>query len=184
MIAEFLQLLEPVKNRVRNMVARALIAAATDEEGGIRLEVDLGSGEFRDDLEQVQQYGMSSRPKPGAQAVVLFLGGSRDSGVVVATKGMGPQMSISLAPGEVALHTEEGDSIVLRNGRVVEIVTETLRIRASTAVQIDSPLVAATGEVSDAVGRLSALRTNYNAHTHIGNLGAPTGPTSTPDGEQ
>ena len=181
MIQELNRLLEPLRNRVRLMVARALISATVDEEGGIRLTLDLGAGEFRDELELVQQFGVSSRPLPGSQAVTLFLGGSRDSGVVVSTKGMGPEMSIALKPGDVALHTAEGDSIHLKNGRVVSITTETLEIKATTAVRIDSPTVEATGEVSDSVGKLSALRGHYNAHTHIGNLGAPTSPPDQQD---
>ena len=181
MIDQLQRLLEPIRNRVRLMVARALISAATDDEGGLRLELDLGAGEFRDDLELVQQFGVSSRPLPGSQAVTLFLGGSRDSGVVVATKGMGPEMSISLKPGEVCLHTAEGDSIHLKNGRVVSITTGTLEITATTAVRIDSPTLEATGEVSDSIGKLSALRQHYNTHTHIGNLGAPTSPPDQQD---
>lgn len=182
MIQELARYLEPIKNRVRLMIARALVSAVFDEtEGGIRLTLDLGFGEVRDDLELVQQYGMTSRPKPGSQAVTLFVSGSRDAGVVIATKGMGAEMSFRLAPGEVALHTDEGDSVHLKNGRVVSITTETLEIHASERVVIDSPSVEANGEVSDSVGRLSALRTKYTAHTHVGNLGAPTSPTTQPD---
>lgn len=181
MIAELNRLLEPIRNRVRLIVARALITATQDGEGGISLELNLGGGEVRDELELVQQYGVSSRPTAGSQVVTLFLGGSRDAGVVISTKGMGASMSFSLKEGEVALHTDEGDSVHLKRGRVVAITTETLEITASTAVKIDSPKVEATGEVSDSVGKLSSLREKYNAHTHIGNLGAPTSPADQQD---
>lgn len=178
MIQELNRLLEPIRNRVRLLVARALITATQDGEGGITLELNLGGGEVRDELETVQQYGVSSRPRPGSQVVTLFLGGSRDAGVVIASKGMGSSMSFSLKEGEVALHTDEGDSVHLKNGRVVAITTETLEINASTAVKINSPTVEASGEVSDSVGKLSALRSKYNTHTHVS--AASGSPTSTP----
>lgn len=179
---ELNRILEPIRNRIRLMVARALIVATAEgKEGGIKLEINLGFEETRDELELVQQYGMSSRPSVGSQAVTLFLSGSRDSGVVIATKGMGSEMSFSLKEGEVALHTDEGDSVHLKRGRIVAITTETLEIKATTAVKIDSPTVEATGEVSDSVGKLSAFRQHYNAHTHIGNLGAPTSPADQQD---
>jgi len=37
--------------------------------------------------------------------------------------------------------------------------------------------VTATGEISDTDGELSRLRTNYNSHKHVGNMGSPTSPT-------
>lgn len=181
MIEQLERLLQPIRNRIRLMVARALITAVKDQDGGITLTLDLLAGETRDGLELVQQYGMSSSPLPGSQAVTLFLGGSRDSGVVIATKGMTPETVFSLKPGEVALHTAEGDSVHLRAGRVVAITTETLEINASTAVKINSPTVEASGEVSDSVGKLSGLRAHFNAHTHVGNLGAPTSPPTPVD---
>jgi len=171
------------------MVARALITTVKDQDGGITLTLDLLAGETRDGLELVQQYGMSSSPLPGSQCVTLFLGGSRDSGVVIATKGMTPETVFTLKPGEVALHTAEGDSVHLKNGRVIAITTETLEITASTAVRITSPKITTTGdmtatgsmkaaEVSDTVGKLSAFRTKYNGHTHVSAVAGS--PTSTP----
>jgi phage baseplate assembly protein V len=158
-----------------------LITATQDSEGGIRLELNLLAGEVRDDIELVQHYGVSSRPKKDSQAVILFLGGSRDSGVAIATKGMGPEMRIELKEGEVALHTDEGDFIHLKNGRVMELSTETLKLTATKEILIDSPQTTSTGEVADFKGTLDRLRQNYNTATYIGNLGAPTSTTSKPD---
>lgn len=181
MINQLNKLLEPIRNRIRMMVARALITATQDGDGGIRLGLNLLAGEVRDEIEQVQQYGVSSRPRPGSQSVVLFLGGSRDSGVSIATKGMGADMRFELKEGEVALHTSEGDSVHLKNGKIISITTETLEINASKEIKITSPKTTSSGEISDSVGNLSSLRDNYNAHTHIGNLGAPTSPPDKPD---
>lgn len=171
MIPELNRLLEPIRNRIRLLVARALITSTRDGEGGITLELDLGSGEVRDELETVQQYGISSRPRPGSQVVTLFVSGSRDAGVVIASKGMGSSMSFALKEGEVALHTDEGDSVHLKRGRVIAITTKTLQI--SGDIELGGKLeatgnISSSGDVSDAVGTISTLRTAHDTHTHVG----------------
>lgn len=177
------RILEPIRNRIRMLAARALISSVSDGSGGITLELTLGAAEVRDDVDLVQQYGISSKPKPGSQAVTIFISGSRAEGVTIATKGAGADMEFHLDEGEVALHTDEGDSVHLKRGRIVEITTETLRITASTAVEIDSPKLSTTGNVQadgdlqDALGTVSTLRTAFNSHVHnSAAVGAPTGP--------
>ncbi len=176
--------LEPIRNRIRLMVARSLISGISSSEAGITLQLNLGPHEERADVDLVQQYGISSKPKEGkAQAVTLFISGSRSEGVTIATKGIGADMSFSLEQGEVALHTDEGDSVHLKRGRVVKITTQTLKISASSGVEIDTPTlsttgnVEASGNVEDALGTMAALRTTFNAHIHnSAAVGAPTGP--------
>lgn len=178
------RILEPIRNRIRMLAARALISSVSDGSGGITLELTLGAAEVRDDVDLVQQYGISSKPKPGkSESVTLFISGSRAEGVTIATKGIGADMVFHLEEGEVALHTDEGDSVHLKRGRIVEITTETLRITASTAVEIDSPKLSTTGNVQadgdlqDALGTVSTLRTAFNSHVHnSAAVGAPTGP--------
>jgi len=60
------------------------------------------------------------------------------------------------------------------------VVTETLLIKASTKVRIESPQLEATGEIIDLVegtGRtMSGMRSIYNGHVHPENdNGGPTG---------
>jgi phage gp45-like len=78
------------------------------------------TGEVRDDTPILSVYGLTSRPRPGADAAVAFLGGNRGAGVVIATSD--GRFSVQLADGEVALHTHEGAKVHLRQGGAVEIV--------------------------------------------------------------
>lgn len=170
-------MLEALKTRILNMVARAIIDVAKTEDQGTSLKVDLLADETRDEIELFQQYGFNSIPQKGAEAIALFLAGARDNGVVISTRDS--RFTIKeMKPGEVAIFTDEGDKIHLKRNRLIEIETETLNIKASKEVNIDTPQVGCSGEVSDSTGNLSSLRNNYNSHVHIGNLGAPT---STPD---
>lgn len=53
-----------------------------------------------------------------------------------------------LKTGEVAIYTDEGDSIVLKRGRLIEVTTQTLRINtqvmevnASSKIDLNTPMV-------------------------------------------
>lgn len=177
MIEQLHRLLEPIRNRVRLLVGRGVISSAVSKSAGVTLQADLLDGEVRDNIELVQHYGISSRPLDGSQVVVLFMGGSRDSGVAIATKGLIPEALIDLQPGEVAIHTAEGDFVHLKKGRVVAIHTETLEITATKSVKITSPTVETTGTLADANGTVDELRAVYNQHTHLSAaVGSPTAP--------
>jgi phage baseplate assembly protein V len=114
-------------------------------------------------------YGLASHPLPGADVVVVYLGGDRGKGVVIATADRRYRLR-NLAPGETALYTDEGDVVKLSRGRVVEVV-------AGTELRITAPLVTISGDLrvvgditdqDGAHGTLGALRTAYDAHRHPG----------------
>lgn len=61
----------------------------------------------------------------GAEAVVLFPSGDRSHGVVISVADRRYRLK-GLKSGEVAIYTDEGDSIILKRGRVTEITTSEL----------------------------------------------------------
>jgi len=137
--------------------------------------------------ELMQHYGFASAPLEGAEVVILPMGGSSAHGVIIAS--VDGRYRIQLQPGEVALHTDEGDHILLKRGRVMELVTETLLVKASSKVRFETPLVEATndvhadGDVSDQVRTMAADREIYNQHDH-GGVQAGSGKTAKPNQEQ
>lgn len=98
------------------------------------------AGENVPDVELFQHYGYTSAPPAGTMMVVVPIGGRSSHGIVIATEH-GQYRYKALKSGEVALYTDEGDSVVLGRGRVVSITTKTLNIHASEAVNIDTPKV-------------------------------------------
>ncbi|CCJ84740.1 Prophage baseplate assembly protein V [Cronobacter dublinensis 582] len=101
----------------------------------------------------------------------------------------------------MAIYTDEGDSIVLKRGRVTEITTSELVVNAESKISLNAPQLvvnassgvsfttptittsgdfSAAGEVSDGVGTMSAIRTTYNGHTHTarGETAETTGPSA------
>lgn len=119
---------------------RAVISLCASDTPVQLAQVDGLAGETTPDVEVFQHYGMTSNPPSGSMAVVVPLGGKTSHGVIVATEHASYRIT-GLQPGEVAIYTDEGDSIVMRRGRIIDITTETLNITAATAVNIDTPTV-------------------------------------------
>jgi phage baseplate assembly protein V len=146
--------------RVMLMVGRATLKQTDDGKKMQASQLGVLDEETRDDVERFQNYGFTCHPHPGAEAAVVFAGGNRDHGMILAVDDRRYRLK-SLEPGEVAIYTDEGDKIVLKRGRVVEITTETLRVNAATKVEINSPLIEMNGD-------------NFNANmSETANLNAP-----------
>lgn len=171
------RLLAAFHRRLVLLAARAVILQSTDGGTLQRLQVRALAGEALDGVERLGEYGFASRPLPGATGLLVCLGGNRDHPVMVGTEDTRHRMR-NLAPGETAIYTDEGDMVVLRRGRTIEIV-------AGGAVAIQAPEVTLTGDlvvagsisaaghVEDGVGSMAAMRLVYNTHTHSGGGSGP-----------
>ncbi|WAP69035.1 phage baseplate assembly protein V [Jiella pelagia] len=179
-----------VYQRVLLLVSRAVVSAVSDGSKMQSLQLNALHGEVRDDVERFQNYGFTSVPHTGAEAVVVFPSGNREHGLVVVVDDRRYRLR-SLSAGEVALYSDEGDAVVLKRGRVVEITTNTLRVNAlskielnaptvemnaSTRVQANTPVFSSSGDVQDQDGKtMSGMRTVFNGHSHSGDSGGTTG---------
>jgi len=145
------------------------------------LQMRLTAGEVNDDMEHFEPYGFTSNPLPGAEAVATFLGGDRSHAIVLVVADRRYRLQ-SLVPGEVAIYTDEGDKIHLKRGRVIDIETSTLNIRASTAVNFDTPTLTQTGKIlsqgDQVAGGISQIK-----HVHSG-VQPGSGQTGVPGGGQ
>jgi len=143
------------------------------------LQMRLYAGEVKDGLEHFEPYGFTSNPLAGAEGLAAFLGGDRSHGVVLVVADRRYRIQ-SMAPGEVAIYTDEGDKIHFKRGRIIDIETQTLNIKASVAVNFDTPQITQTGKIvsqgDQVAGGISQIQ-----HVHGGVLpgngqsGAPVG---------
>lgn len=130
--------------------------------------------------ELIQHYGFTSAPLPGAEYIVIPVGGNSNHAVVVASED--GRYRLKIKDGEVALYTDEGDCVHMKRGRVIEIETETLHINASKLVRFETPLIETTGDmkaagdIEDHTRTMQADRVLYNKHKH--------GSSPTPDAQQ
>lgn len=128
--------------------------------------------------ELMQHYGYTSAPLPGAEFLVIPVGGNSKHTVVIASED--GRYRVQLKDGEVALYTDEGDCIHMKRGRLIEIETDTLLVKARTKVRFETPVVEmstdvlvekdikANGEVEDQVRSMRLDRDIYNEHDHGG----------------
>ena len=122
--------------------------------------------------ELMQHYGFSSAPLPGAEFLAIPVGGNSKHTVVVASED--GRYRITLIDGEVSLYTDEGDYIHMKRGRLIEVETDTLVVKAKTKVRFETPLVEmsedvkAAGDIADHKRTMQADRLIYNGHNHGG----------------
>ncbi|GCE81848.1 phage baseplate assembly protein domain-containing protein [Komagataeibacter oboediens] len=78
------------------------------------VQAALAAGEMKADLPIMQEYGLASRPVPGSDLVIAFIGGDRTRGVVIATGDQRGRPK-DLQPGEVCLfHPSTGSRVWLK----------------------------------------------------------------------
>ncbi len=173
-------LLDDMRNRIRLMVGRAVISMVSDAGGIQKLQGQLLAGETQDDMERVQHYGFTSVPLGGAEAVVVFPGGLRDHGLVIAVDDRRYRLK-GLQGGEVALYDDLERHVLLgRSGIEVDGKDHPVKVKSSVKVRIEAPILECTGDIKDRCDSdgmtMDHMRTVYDAHNHITSPNAP-GPT-------
>lgn len=132
-----IRLLERLSRRMRNIVARGVISLVRDAHKWQSTQLELLDGEVLDDAERAQQYGFSSVPHAGAEAVVLFVGADRSHPVVLAVDDRRYRVQ-ALKNGEVVIYTDEGDRIHLKRERTIEVTTRNFVVKAEDDVRIET----------------------------------------------
>ncbi|WP_127958112.1 phage baseplate assembly protein V [Serratia microhaemolytica] len=183
-----MRLLNTIQRSLSNMLVRAVVQHRDGSRKNQVLQISMVAGELKSNIEHLEPYGFTSAPHLGAEAFAAYPDGDRSHGVVLVVADRRYRLT-GLDSGEVAIYSDEGDSIILKRGNQIEVKTQTLTINAATQVQINSPLVAMSGrltvagniegaaQVQDQASTMSAIRTTYNGHTHP--HGEPT--TGTPN---
>lgn len=160
-------MLRPLRTRILMTISRGVLESLKDDQGIQLVKLDIMAGENRDNIERFQQYGFTSVPKPGAEAVIIFQGGNREHGICISIDDRKFRLK-ALAEGEVALYTDEGDKIHFKRGGIINIV-------ATSKVKVDANFVELGNGTLEKILNGQAFQTRFNAHTHQGNTGVPTG---------
>lgn len=160
------RLLGPVWRRLRLLLSRGVLKLIEDGSGLQSVQVTL-LGEKPAWAERFQQYGMTSVPHGGAEALVAAVGGARAHLVAIAVDDRRYRMA-SLKTGEVAIYDDLGQSVHLtREGIVITGAGLPLAFVDCPLVTMDGDLEVA-GEVRDHTSTMQAMRDTFNPHTHGG----------------
>ena len=101
------RLTQGLRNRVLLMVGHGVLKLIDDGPKMQEVQLGLMRGELRDRVERFQEYGFTSVPLPGAEAVAVFVKGDRSHGAVVATDDRRHRPR-NLKGGEAAMYTAFG----------------------------------------------------------------------------
>lgn len=150
--------LAPLAVRVSNLVSRGVVKIVNDATKLQGLQLVLLSGEVRSDVERFQNYGLTSVPLAGAEAVTVFVGGKRDHGLAIAVDDRRYRIK-GLAGGEVAVYNHTGAKVVFKANGDIEVSP-----KAGQKTKITGD-VSVTGTLTASVD-VVANGKSLNAHTH------------------
>lgn len=149
------KMLAPIRNRIENMVARGVVRLINDSAKMQELQVSILQGESRDYVERFQNYGFTSHPPKGSEALLVFPGGNRAHPVAIAVDDRASRKK-EMAEGEAALYTKFGDYIHIKADGTIEVVASSavtveapeVTVTASTKVTLDTPACEITGALT------------------------------------
>lgn len=146
-------------NRVRMMLSRAIVRLVDDALAAQEMQVDLLEDESQDGVERLQNYGFTSVPKPGAEAVVGCMGGLRSHAIVLAVEDRRFRLT-GLQEGEVAIYDDLGN--------VVKLGRDRIEITAIAELKIIAPVTKIEGDVEVTGGDVTADGISLKTHVHGG----------------
>lgn len=182
-------MLAPLQRKLAMMAARAVVRLVNDTEGRQRLQAEVLKGEIRDGIERAQNYGFTSHPHPGADAVVISVGGTREQAIAIVVDDR--RYRLKLQPGEVALHDDLGNAVKLLRDKVHVVGIDEVHVEApivrvgATDVIIDATTTTVnsdlnvngnttfTGEVSANGKRIDDTHTHSGVEPGGGSTGTP-----------
>ena len=173
--------MERLWRRVQLMSSWGRVTFSDDSRTAQLLQVKLNDSETRDDTPRIAEFGLTSRPPEGSDVLVVFLGGDRSKGVVVATAHQASRPK-GLLVGETMLYdlwgksvylTKDGGIVVEAKGAPVTVNNATtVTINAAESVELDTPLLHVTGDIvaggniTDRVRSMADDRKLFNSHTN------------------
>lgn len=114
-------------HQIRGIVARAAVRSTNDKGGSQTATVETHRHVERTDVEVLGIAGISSRPVPGGEAIVLAVGGDQGDLVALPLQAPGNRMG-GLDEGEVALHSPKGDRVHVKKDGAVD-TTSSKRVK-------------------------------------------------------
>ena len=191
-----MDLLQRLGRRLQMLVGLGRVTLVDDTGTVQMLQLKLGALELRDRTPRLAEYGFASNPPAGSDAALLFVGGDRSNGVVIATGNQTYRLK-GLANGDAAIYDSRGQSVwltasgIVVNGAGLPLTvnnTPTVTVNAATQIDLQTPKVScsgdldvagsivAQGDISDhGTKTMAGMRTVFNSHDHTDPQGGSTG---------
>lgn len=129
---------------------RGVINLVKTEDNISKAQVSALAGETLQDVEVMQQFGFTSVPPANSQAVIIPIGGQSSHSIVIATEN-GAFRVKSLKEGEVAIYDKSGSTIVLKEGKLIEVSCDrfvvnctSYQVNATDSAKFETPTLETT----------------------------------------
>ena len=162
--------LRRLSQRVMSALARATISLVDDSGKVQLLQLQVSALQSIDRVPRFAEYGMTSNPPANSEAIVVFVGGDRSNGVVIAT-GNAQYRVTGLATGEVCVHDDTGQKLYLsQSGMRLDGGGKQITLTNTPVILADTPILRCTGDIIDNYGTntrtVAGMRQVANLHTH------------------
>lgn len=170
--------LAPLARGLQNLFSRGVVSAVNPDAKMQTVQIQLLTGEAKDNVEHFEPYGYTAHPHVGAEQATGFVEGDRSHGIVLVVADRRYRLT-GLAAGEVAIYDDQGQRVHLtRNGIVIMGAGKTVLITNTPKVRMECDLDV-TGDIKDRCdsnGRtMDGMRDIFNGHDHPENdSGGPT----------
>lgn len=125
------QRVDDLTNRLMNMASRGTIVEDDNSKGIQQGKIRGQHGEEIPKVQRWEQFGLTSRPPAGADALILSINGTRDSAQMVALSAPGTRPTDGAA-GSTTLYDAAGNKVYLDNGGNIVIEgSATITIKAA-----------------------------------------------------
>ncbi len=163
------RILSPLRDKLLLMVSRAVVQRIHD--GGGQIQIEALAGEVSDHVERWGVVGVASHPKPGTEALLVAVGGSRSHLVAVAGDDR-ERRPTDLVEGEIRIYAPDGSNatVSLVDGKITVTGDQVDVIATAVTVQ-SADIELGTGAFLKLLNEI-ALAT-YNSHSHPGASGPP-----------
>lgn len=181
-------------------VRRGRISLVDDSGAVQKVQLAPSGLETRDNLPRLAEYGLTSNPPVGTDALIVNVGGDTSNGAVVGTNhqetrptGLQPgETMLFNGPAGTSLYLANGQIVLNANGQPVNVNGATVvTITAATEIIADTPLFKCKGDILDNyetnTRTMAGMRTVANGHTHkVVNVqgGGSTIETNPPDQDE
>ena len=177
-----MSLINRIVNGLEMMLSKALVHTFDDNNDIQLVKLSGLSGEVLDGVERLQNYGLSSVPDSDSEAIVAYLNGKRDHGVVIVCDN-GASRPTKLESGEVVLYSSNGQTVLLdKDGKLVLTGADDVEINGNADYAVAyNDLKSAFDELRNDLNALINLFNAHNGHVPPGSAPATGAVPSTAD---
>ncbi|KAF1027066.1 MAG: hypothetical protein GAK29_00872 [Acinetobacter bereziniae] len=105
-------MLDKLYHGLQNILGLGWGIVANDDEDTQKIQVKFNQVETKDNITRFTEYGFQSSPPDGHNALVLFFGGNKSTGIVVATHHAKSRKK-GLLKGEVCISDDQGQQVFI-----------------------------------------------------------------------